>query len=114
MELKFKVINQIEAHATVVKAIPEKGNRVYQLQLDKPIGKIAAIQLSLADHQELKPYFFDLMEDNVIVNAHHCKDFNGLPSAADVYYVWQPRMPGTPTACPRCKIRIDFTATKHL
>ena len=90
--------------ATINEVISDKGIRVYKLSLSEPIGRSGCVQLLLAGHEDQAPFFFHVENGNVLVNVHHCTD-TGNP---EVYYVWQPRLPGKPSACPRCKTRMDI------
>ncbi|MFA5307614.1 MAG: hypothetical protein WC365_09255 [Candidatus Babeliales bacterium] len=105
------MISDVETNAKIAQILPQWGNRVYSLILDAPIGKSATINLSLEGYEDQRPYFYIINEENsVIVNAHACSDFGKEPGneSNTVYYVWQPRLPRPPSACPRCKMRIDM------
>jgi hypothetical protein len=93
-----------EITATILEVLSDKGNRVYRLSFSKPVGKSACVALSLAEHEAEKALYYHIQDDVVIVNVHQCNDFKGN----DVYYAWQPRLPRKPSACPRCKIRMDI------
>ena len=94
-----------ETKASIIKILKEYGDRVYQLKFNEPIYKSACVHLSLEDHEEQKPYYFRVANNSVDVIVHKCSDFVTEP---DTYYAWQPRIPGMPHACPRCKTRIDI------
>jgi DNA replicative helicase MCM subunit Mcm2 (Cdc46/Mcm family) len=46
------------------------------------------------------------INNTVDVVVHNCSDLD-----SDVYYAWQPRLSVKPSACPRCKTRIDIVRT---
>jgi hypothetical protein len=102
---------KVDATAQIVRVVEECGNRINKLTFDKPMlnkrgepAKAGMILLDLANNPDQKALFYDVHEDIVAVNIHKCPD---LPEA-DMYYVWQRRLPGRSPACPRCKRRIDF------
>jgi hypothetical protein len=94
-----------EINASIISILNEYGDRVYQLKFDKPVKKTACVHLSLAGHEDQKDYYLRVTNSSVDVIVHKCFDLAGEP---DTFYAWQPRIPGMPHACPRCKTRIDI------
>ena len=91
-------------HATIVKILSEFGNRVYELEFSHFVGNSACVHLNLKGHEDQKPFFLHTEADNAVdVAVHNCSDLD-----INVYYAWQPRLPVKPSACPRCKTRIDM------
>lgn len=98
----------IDGTASISEVLNEDGQRrVYVLRLDKSLNtskKSAVVMLNLERNEDQKPYFYNVLENHVIVNIHHCKDLD----KPDSYYVWEPRLLGRPNACSRCKDRLDI------
>ena len=91
-----------------IKEVLTVGNRIYKLQLngESTTVKSSCATLSLDGYEDQKPYFSSLNPNNTVnVVIHNCSDFGDKT----VYYVWQPRLPGMPHTCPRCKTRMDKT-----
>ncbi|MFA5307777.1 MAG: hypothetical protein WC365_10070 [Candidatus Babeliales bacterium] len=93
--------------ATIVEVLSDVGNRVYKLKFDAPIGKSACAHLNLEGHEDQKAFYLCTEINNTVdVVVHNCSDLD-----SDVYYAWQPRLSVKPSACPRCKTRIDIVRT---
>lgn len=98
--------------ATIVQVLSHYGNRVYRLATSEPIGKSECVRLSLEEHEDQKNVFPPngssyIIDNMVSVAVHNCTDLAN-EIGKDAYYAWQPRQLGKPSACSRCKARMDI------
>jgi hypothetical protein len=101
-------MNKNKTIASILEVLNEEGNRIYKLSFSEPVEKSERVHLDLTDHIEQEPFYHNLETNNTVdVMVHNCKDLRDK-LGNDIYYAWQPRLPGKPSACPRCKTRMDI------